>query len=1071
VTYIVPLVVELYLGGTWVDVTLPKHVQRRNLITISRGQSGESAQVEHSTAALSLANSTGDYSPRNPAGVYYGQIGRNTPLRVAVPLGAAYLAVPGTAGAKATCPDSASVSVTGDIDIRVEATLASWRTVTDLAGKYVTTGNQRSWALFLNNDGTLSLTWSANGTAVLTRTSTVPAPAPGSARQAVRAVLDVNNGASGHTVRFYTATSMSGPWVQLGDPVVTAGTTSVFDSTAAVELGDVAALTGAAVNGRIHKFELRSGIGGTAVANPDFTVQTTGASSFSDTASPANTWTPTGGAVVSNRRYRFHGEIASLPPRSDRSGRDVYVPVEAAGVLRRFSQGSPVLRSALYRGRIFDTAGLVAYWPAEDAAGSTSLAAALPTHGPMSIIGAPTLASYEGFAASAPLPVLAGAEMRGQVPAYADTGQTQVRWLLAVPAGGAEAGQSLMLWYGTGSVRRWDVIYNTGGTLRVDATASDGTLIDSTGDVAFAVNGKNLLVSVELTQSGADISLAIATLAPGAAAGSTFTDTFTGQTVGKVGQVIVSNGGGIAATVMGHYSVQNQITSLFDLSEQLDAWRGEAAGRRLERLAREAGIAFCARGDLDDTARLGAQARSDLVSLWREAAETDDGLIIEPRDFLGLGYRTRASLYNQPAALAIPYTALGEPLDPVDDDQLTRNDVTVERPSGSSARAVQETGPLSIQPPPAGVGLGYDTSVSVGVEHDLSLIDQATWRLHLGTVDEARMPHVGLNLAAPFLNDAALTDAALELDPGDRLTLSGPPSWLPPETISQLALGMAETLGGTTHFLRLNCAPESPYEVAEYQLGNLIGNASFEVDTSGWQSNGSSTIARTTSQSYSGAASASVAKAAGADVINIELSSAGALAVPAGQKVTISAYVRIPAAVYAAVSDIRIADATIDGSFDAAFVGKPSAADTWQRVALTTVVNAGTTLTRFQLQFWTAGLSNGTVVAHVDAVHVRSAETEDEVARYGPTASTLASGVNSSATSLSVATTMGPLWTTDPAEFPIPIMIGGERLTVTSISGSSSPQAFVVRRSVNGVVKSQSAGAAVDLFRPAVYAL
>jgi hypothetical protein len=42
---------------------------------------------------------------------------------------------------------------------------------------------------------------------------------------------------------------------------------------------------------------------------------------------------------------------------------------------------------------------------------------------------------------------------------------------------------------------------------------------------------------------------------------------------------------------------------------------------------------------------------------------------------------------------------------------------------------------------------------------------------------------------------------------------------------------------------------------------------------------------------------------------------------------------------------------------------------------------------------------------------------------------------------------------------------------VTAISGSSSPQTFTVTRSVNGVVKAQSSGAAVALFQPSYVTL
>lgn len=57
------------------------------------------------------------------------------------------------------------------------------------------------------------------------------------------------------------------------------------------------------------------------------------------------------------------------------------------------------------------------------------------------------------------------------------------------------------------------------------------------------------------------------------------------------------------------------------------------------------------------------------------------------------------------------------------------------------------------------------------------------------------------------------------------------------------------------------------------------------------------------------------------------------------------------------------------------------------------------------------------------------------------------------------------------AQFPFDIMIGGERMTVTAITGTILTQTMTVTRSVNGVVKSHSTGAEVQLFQPTVIAL
>ncbi|GII87694.1 hypothetical protein Ssi03_56840 [Sphaerisporangium siamense] len=242
-------------------------------------------------------------------------------------------------------------------------------------------------------------------------------------------------------------------------------------------------------------------------------------------------------------------------------------------MIRRLSQGSSVLGSALYRGRLFDTTGLVAYWPLEDAEGSTSMAPAL-AHGPMTIIGAPRLASFEGFAASNPLPILNGAETRGSVPAYTDTGSTQVRFLMAAPAAGAEDGQVVAMFYTTGSVRRWEVHYGTGGTLGLRGFDSFNTQLFTSGGVAFAVNGELLMVSVELTQNGANIDWNLLTLEPGAASGLSFSGTLAANTVGRAGTIAISPGGGITDVAIGHLSLQNTITTLFELGAQLEAWAG-----------------------------------------------------------------------------------------------------------------------------------------------------------------------------------------------------------------------------------------------------------------------------------------------------------------------------------------------------------------------------------------------------------------------------------------------------------------------------------------------------------------
>lgn len=83
--------------------------------------------------------------------------------------------------------------------------------------------------------------------------------------------------------------------------------------------------------------------------------------------------------------------------------------------------------------------------------------------------------------------------------------------------------------------------------------------------------------------------------------------------------------------------------------------------------------------------------------------------------------------------------------------------------------------------------------------------------------------------------------------------------------------------------------------------------------------------------------------------------------------------------------------------------------------------------------------------------------------------STLAAALpDPTATSVSVASS-GVLWVTGTVNFDLDI--GGERMTVTNISGASSPQTFTVTRSVNGVRKVHNAGIPVRLWWPGAIAL
>ncbi len=797
-------------AGVWSDIT--NYVYTRDGINISRGRQDESSIAEPSRCQLTLNNRDGRFSPRNPVGTYYGKLGRNTPIRVSVNLGQSrFLAV--AANDRAFTPDSVGLSIVGDLDLRVDARMSTWGDTATLLSKFGSAG-QLSYALAFTS-GYPVLYWSADGTNWLTATATVQLPSM-TGRQAVRATLDVDNGAAGRTITFYTAPTMSGTWTQHGAPVVQAGVTSIFNSTSNAHVG-----IECPAGFECYSAKILQGIAGVERANPDFTLQTSGVTSFADAA--GNTWGLTGTPEITNKRTRFIGEVSSWPVSWDVSGQDVSASIEAAGIRRRIGQGAPQFRSAFYRAATGATpaASLEAYWPCEDVEGSTVFAAGLSGVADMTIIsGAPTFAAdTSSFVASDALPVTNSALMAGLVPAHTSaSSKAQVRWLAKIPTGIANGTLVMSVYFVGGTIYRSDLEVNADGTRNMLLYDRSLTLVSSTGFGGSSVLDQQRRYSMEFTQNGANIDYGIVLLSPGATGGVFISSSAAAQTFGTVGSVVFGRGQNMPSTVFGHIMVQSDVTSIFDLSEVLDAYAGEQAGARIVRLCAEEGFAFVDRGQAASSTALGAQGSSTFLALVDEAAAADGGFLVESRTTASLSYRPRRAMCTQRAALTVPYGNL-DGLVPTDDDQLARNDITVDRVGGSSSRATLSTGALSTLAPPSGIGR-YGDQLSLNLAADSQTLGQASWRLMQGTIDEPRYPTITTDLSYPAMAaSSSLTTAALDLDPGDLLVIEDPPAWLPPDDIRQIVQGMRERILPFSFEMEINCSPASAWNVGVYDQG------------------------------------------------------------------------------------------------------------------------------------------------------------------------------------------------------------------------------------------------------------
>jgi len=183
-------------------------------------------------------------------------------------------------GRYVSAPDSPATSITSDLDLRVLVALDDpTSTIQTLVGKYLTTTNDRSFLLQVTGTGTLRLTTSADGLAILFSDSTAPVPVGDRTHLWARVTIDVNDGAGNRVVTFYTSTDPPGTdpsavtWAILGTAVTTAGVTSIFDSIAQLELGSFNSGVNDRAAGRVLYAEVRNGIDGTIVASPDLRVQ------------------------------------------------------------------------------------------------------------------------------------------------------------------------------------------------------------------------------------------------------------------------------------------------------------------------------------------------------------------------------------------------------------------------------------------------------------------------------------------------------------------------------------------------------------------------------------------------------------------------------------------------------------------------------------------------------------------------------------------------------------------------------------------------------------------------------
>ncbi|MFC4333857.1 hypothetical protein [Salininema proteolyticum] len=1132
-------VVELRYNGTWNDITAD--VRDADPIVTTRGRRDWANHADPATCTLRLNNGAsaaatgqfGRYSPRNPLSDLYGLIGRNTPLRVrSIPRASHLYASGGTdPWAYATTPDHSTLDITSDLDVRLDIDPDSWRPTKSrgLARKYVTTDDHRSWAVELENGGNLWLAWSPDGTlgSRLIARSTVSLPVSQN-RLAVRATLDVDDGTGGWTVRFWTAPTIDGAWTQLGDPVSESGTTAVHASTAPVEVGRIGPLgvEVAPFVGRVYAFQLYDGIDGTLVANADFRDLDADAESFTD--SSGREWDIEGHAYIRDDATRFVGEVASWPPRWDLSGADQRVSVTAAGITRRLQQGAKPLKSSLFRDlSIRDD--VVAYWPLEEPSGATRFTSGRPGSSSYLIprdLPEIEFAADDSLNASAALPTIGASTILGDVPPY--TGATDQRFFcyMRIPTDGFDSDRLIFRLATTGSAALWDIYSTIGDGIRVIAFDEDGNELENKV-VTSDLYGRPNFISLLLLQNGADVDWQFAWFPIDDPSALTMSGTISGATYGRFSKIFVGSTNDVEGTTFGHPTILNDNVDLIwdTIKNSGQAWEGETGTTRLQRLASDEDLPLVrVIGDSDAVETMGPQRIVALMDLFREAATADMGILTDSPDALGIQYRTRKSLYNQVPKVVIDYSTgvIADPFSPVEDDQATRNDITVNRVGGSSHTARKESGPLSIAAPPDGVGV-YDHSEDIVIDSDTRLPAQAGWRLHLGTIDAARWPTVSFNLRNPRIA-GTLADDLLALHEGDIIRITNLPPQVPPGPVDLFVEAITETRSAATHLIDFTCSPGEAWTVME-----LDHDTTGRIDTAGSQlatgadSTTTSLVIATDSGNQPWIEIGRGLLLPGADGSYASTPDTASLDITGDIDLRVEATRESWAAPDTEeVMASKYRDSTSDRSWRFSFDssgflhfrwstdGTSGALETRssdavpvpdlqaRRIALRVTLDVSTG----DVTFWTASTIDGswtqlgtTQTGSATSIYASAADLEAGARDDGTQtpwhgtihalqvrngiAGTLVADTNFAEQDTATNTftdDTGLPWTAHGdasigPEDTFDITIGGETMLVEGITGATSPQTFRVVRARNGIEKSQTAGTSVFLASPHVIAL
>lgn len=562
---------------------------------------------------------------------------------------------------------------------------------------------------------------------------------------------------------------------------------------------------------------------------------------------------------------RLIGELNSLRPASNMpGGSDTVVDVEVVSFSRRDKRSTQVLESPMYRAVAADLTGVISWRPLEEESDATSFRTPV-TGEPNALATAGTInfGSYGDHPGTVRMPTFAaGGQLFWEVSPHVATGQYAFLALGYLPQAGftTAAGQLVRLYFKSGSGNCYfiDINFNP-SPLAFNVTAyGSGGIIDTTSlltGIDSTVLNRSFMLTLELTQSGADVTVGLTIWNDGAHPeidGPTLSvqilDTLLGVTMGTMSFIDFGQSD-ISGTSWNHFILTTDTSKPAQILGNLArrAWAGqidETAAYRILHLCDDAGISLTGpnSGAYLHSTLLGptgtAKSREQIIV---DAAQADGGILGQTRTSEPPGYFfiPRYDMYSRAPKVWLTLSHLTS-FTPTDGDFGLANAVKASRVGGTqwldsvdSPDGYHFTTEDPIDSPD---GIGSDNEADGG-DLVLWLDDQvkptAEWMTHVASWKEQRYPAIVVDLLRTAVaSNATLVASLLDTYLGDVLSIDMTGAnlrWQETERVLAVAYGGVEDIAQKQHDLTFITRPARVFEA--WQVDSSGSSTVFALGT------------------------------------------------------------------------------------------------------------------------------------------------------------------------------------------------------------------------------------------------